>query len=53
MDFSPQLGVAESSTKPTGVPPVRLLDLARNPSLSRRRLFYNELLVLIENFLLE
>jgi len=44
MDLSPQLCVAESSTKPTGLPPVRLLDLGRNLSFSLAHLFLNGLL---------
>jgi len=41
---SRQLCVAESATQPTGSPPLRRLDRARNPALSRRRLFFNGLL---------
>jgi len=47
MDLSPQLRVAESSTKPTGLPPVRLLDLGRNLSFSLAHLFFNGLLARI------
>ena len=45
MDLSPQLGVAESSTTPTGLPPVRLVDLGRNLSFLLAHLFFNGLVV--------
>jgi len=44
MDLSPQLCVAESSTKVPTLPPVRRLDLGRNLSFSLLPYFFNGLL---------
>jgi hypothetical protein len=46
MDLLRQLCVAESSTKPTGLPPVRRLDLTQNLSFSPAHHFFNGLLTL-------
>ncbi len=45
MDLSPQLCVAESSTKVTTLLPARRLDLGRNLSFSLLPYFFNGLLV--------